>query len=152
MRPYLDRTRSTCAASAGASVTSQCSSKNRSRAPAGTRAVSLSRSFSTTHGTDTTPPSPSSRSVTAWPRAPAPPVTIATRGIALLHRGRRHHDGRALDLVVADLGHVEVLQAAAQLLERLLERGQRLAGPGQRRGAGEQIVLHVGMVDPALLH
>src|SRR5207245_2486381 len=65
--------------------------------------------------------------------------------------GRDGHDGRALDVLVAHLADVEVGQVLAQLPERLLEGRQRLALPCERRGAREDEVLHVGMVDPALL-
>src|SRR5262249_19044768 len=63
-----------------------------------------------------------------------------------LARGGRCHDGGALDVLVADLGDVEGLQVLDQLLERLLEAGQRLALARERGGAGEDEVLHVRMV------
>ena len=62
----------------------------RRRSAAATRWVSRSRSASTAYGTATIAPSARSRKVTACPSAPVPPVTTATRGIAVLHRGRRH--------------------------------------------------------------
>src|SRR5213594_2397145 len=61
------------------------------------------------------------------------------------------HDGRALDVLVPHLADVEVGHALPQLLERLLEGRQRLALSRKWRGAREDEVLHVGMVDPALL-
>src|SRR2546426_3448235 len=137
---------------AASSATSQRSSISRARAASSTEASSRSRSFSTIQGTQTTAPSARKRRVTAWPRAPLPPVTMATRATTLFRRRRRQHDARALDLVVAHLRHVELLEVLLQPLEGLLERRQRLARLGQRRRAREQVVLHVGMVDPALLH
>src|SRR2546426_9035983 len=137
---------------AASSATSQRSSISRARAASSTEASSRSRSFSTIQGPQTTAPSARKRGVTAWPRAPLPPVTMATRATTLFRRRRRQHDARALDLVVAHLRHVELLEVVLQLLERLLEGGQRLARLGQRRRAREQVVLHVGMVDATLLH
>src|SRR5690242_3161590 len=77
-------------------------------------------------------------------------------GASLVGRGtrspRRHgHDGRALDVLVAHLGDVEGLDVVDQLPERLLEPGQRLALAGEGGGAREHVVLHVRMVDAALL-
>src|SRR5688572_23345063 len=100
----------------------------------------------------TAAPSASSRRTMACPRAPVPPVTMAARRPVmragrLVDRGGRHHDGGALDLVVANLGDVEIVEVGAQLLERLLERGQGLARLRERRRAREQVVLHVRMVD-----
>ena len=57
----------------------------------------------------------------------------------------------ALDVLVAHLGDVEVVEIRGELPERLVEARQRLALAGERRGAGEHEVLHVGMIDPALL-
>src|SRR5207248_733427 len=51
----------------------------------------------------------------------------------------------------ADLPDVEGLDVLLQLLERRLERGQRLALARERGGPREHVVLHVGMIDPALL-
>src|SRR5262249_41586559 len=45
----------------------------------------------------------------------------------------------------------ESLDRRDQLRERLVERRQRLARARERTGAREHVVLHVGMVDPALL-
>src|SRR5437879_3475430 len=67
-----------------------------------------------------------------------------------LARGDRH-DRRALDLVVTDPGDVERLEVRAELLEGLLEGRQRFARPGERRGAGQHVVLHVRVVDAPLL-
>src|SRR3984893_6800041 len=64
---------------------------------------------------------------------------------------RPGHDGRALDVLVAHLRDVEGLDVVDELAERLLEAGERLALPGERGGAGKDVVLHVRMVDPALL-
>src|SRR5205809_2408557 len=61
------------------------------------------------------------------------------------------HDGRALDVLVPHFADVEVGHALPQLFERLLEGRQRLALSREWRGAREDEVLHVGMVDPALL-
>ena len=63
----------------------------------------------------------------------------------------RRHDGRALDVLVADLADVEALDVLDELPERLVEARERLALAGERRGPGEDEVLHVGVVDPALL-
>src|SRR6266478_751650 len=65
--------------------------------------------------------------------------------------GGRGHDRGALDLVVADFAHVELVEVVLQLLEGLLERRKRLARAGERGRAREEVVLHVGMVDPPLL-
>src|SRR6266478_7439419 len=46
--------------------------------------------------------------------------------------GGRGHDRGALDLVVADLAHVELVEVVLQLLECLLERRKRLARAGER--------------------
>src|SRR5215468_10522269 len=75
----------------------------------------------------------------------------AGRAMRELARRGRAHDGGALDVVVADLGDVEALDVLHQLLEGLIERRQGLALAGERRGAREDVVLHVGMVDPPLL-
>src|SRR5262250_1117221 len=93
----------------------------------------------------------------SFPPAIDQPGRVARReatsaGASLAGRGtrsaRRHgHDGRALDVLVADLRDVEGLDVVDQLPEGLLEAGQRLALTGERRGAGEHVVLHVGMVD-----
>src|SRR2546425_4111679 len=40
-------------------------------------------------------------------------------------RGRGHHDGRPLDVLVAHLAEVEAFDVLAQLAERLVEGGQR---------------------------
>src|SRR5436190_10079146 len=116
-----------------------------------TEAASRSRSASTIQGTQTMAPSARKRRVMAWPSAPLPPVTRTTRANGLLRRRRRQHDRRALDLVVAQLRDVELLEVVPELLERLLERGQRFARPRERRGACQQIVLHVRVVDATLL-
>src|SRR3989449_32591 len=173
--------RSTNTVIAARSVTSTGSVTRRSRWAGATRARSSARSVSTAYGTATIAPSARNRSVTAWPSAPVPPVTIATRfcsggrgagafggwpetrgdaassGMSLfipqgrsLARGDRH-DRRALDLVVTDPGDVERLEVRAELLEGLLEGRQRFARPGERRGAGQHVVLHVRVVDAALL-
>src|SRR5207249_11692177 len=133
------------------SVMSQRSSTSRGRAMASTEAASRSRSASTIQGTQTMAPSARKRRVMAWPSAPLPPVTRTTRANALLRRRRRQHDRRALDLVVAHLRDVELLEVVPELLERLLERGQRFARPRERRGACQQIALHVRVVDATLL-
>src|SRR5262249_16167916 len=65
--------------------------------------------------------------------------------------GRGGHDRGALDLVVADLADVELLEVVAQLLEGLLERRKRLARTRERGRARGEAVLDVGMVDPAAL-
>src|SRR5215831_1976056 len=80
--------------------------------------------------------------------------SVSTPGRAIRvssSRGRRRHDGRALDVLVADLAHVEGFEILGQLLEGLIEARQRLALPGEGRRPGEHEVLHVGMIDPALL-
>src|SRR5439155_23817128 len=150
-RPCLSATAAASRAMAASSVTSQRSSMTRARVLASSEASSRARSASTIHGTHTAAPSARKRWTIAWPSAPLPPVTRATRGMGSVRRGRGHHDGRPLDLVIAHLGHVEVLERFAQPLERLLERRQGLARARQRRGPGEQVVLHVRMVDAALL-
>src|SRR5262252_7594433 len=66
-------------------------------------------------------------------------------------RGRRRHDRRALDVLIADFAHVEGFEILGQLLEGLIEARKRLALPGERRRPREDVVLHVGMIDPALL-
>src|SRR5436309_1997408 len=132
------------------SATSHRSSTSRDRVAASTDAASRSRSASTIHGTHTTAPSARKRRVMAWPRAPLPPVTRTTRATLLPGR-RRHHDGRALDLVVADLRNVELLEVVLELLERLLERRQGLAGLRERRRPRQHVVLHVRVIDAALL-
>src|SRR5206468_1320307 len=186
-RPRATTVRSTKAVIAARSVTSTGSVTRRPRSAGVARSHSWSRSFATAYGTATTAPSVRNCSVTAWPRAPVPPVTIATRccsgarapgalggwpetrcgparfgmslfippdahstGRSLGRRGNRHDRG-ALDLVVAHLGDVERLEVLAELLEGLLERRQRLARPGEGRGAGQHVVLHVRVVDAALL-
>src|SRR5262245_16741355 len=63
--------------------------------------------------------------------------------VALSGGGRKHHR-RALDVLVPDLAHVERLDVLGELGEGLVEARQRLALTGQRRGAGEDEVLHVG--------
>src|SRR5260370_37089700 len=72
-------------------------------------------------------------------------------GRAIGSAGRHGHDGRALDVLVADLGDVEGLDVVDELPERLLEAGEGLALPGERRGAGEDEGLDVRVADPALL-
>src|SRR5262245_735220 len=76
---------------------------------------------------------------------------LAEPGFLASSLGRGGHDRGTLDLVVADLADVELLEVLAELLEGLLERRQRLARARERGRAREQVVLHVGMVDPALL-
>src|SRR5438034_3224921 len=71
--------RSTNTVIAARSVTSTGSVTRRSRWAGATRARSSARSVSTAYGTATIAPSARNRSVTAWPSAPVPPVTIATR-------------------------------------------------------------------------
>src|ERR1051326_4987591 len=66
-------------------------------------------------------------------------------------RRRDRHDGAALDVFVAHLPDVEALDVLAELLERRLERRQRLALARERGGAREDVVLHVRVVDAALL-
>src|SRR5436190_8930911 len=73
----------------------------------------------------------------------------ATRGDSA--GGRRAHDGRALDVLVPDLGDVEALDVVDELLEGLVEGRQGLALSRERRGAREDEVLHVRVVDAALL-
>src|SRR6185295_19119619 len=60
------------------------------------------------------------------------------------------HDGRALDVFVADLADVEGLDVLDELPERLVEAWERLALAGERRGPGEDEVFHVRVLDPAL--
>src|SRR3989442_4125317 len=85
-------------------------------------------------------------------RAASASVSGVGRGMAgSLRRRRRGHDRGALDLVVPDLRHVEGLEVVLELLECLLERGQRLARAGERRRAREDIVLDVRVSDSALL-
>src|SRR2546425_4496324 len=236
-RPRATMVRSTNTVIAARSVTSTGSVTRRSRWAGATRARSSARSVSTAYGTATIAPSARNRSVTAWPSAPVPPVTIATRfcsglreagatggwpevrgdaassgmsrftlpgaagparsagglgqvrpgvvrHVAIHFTGGRgagafggwpetrgdaassgmsrfvptcslargdRHDRRALDLVVTDPGDVERLEVRAELLEGLLEGRQRFARPGERRGAGQHVVLHVRVVDAALL-
>src|SRR5438552_3378550 len=179
-RPRATMVRSTNTVIAARSVTSTGSVTRRSRWAGATRARSSARSVSTAYGTATIAPSARNRSVTAWPSAPVPPVTIATRfcsGVrgacafggwpetrgapassgmsrfvptCSLARGDRH-DRRALDLVVTDPGDVERLEVRAELLEGLLEGRQRFARPGERRGPSQHVVLHVRVVDAPLL-
>src|SRR2546428_607420 len=78
-RPRATTVRSTKAVIAARSVTSTGSVTRRPRSAGVARSHSWSRSFATAYGTATTAPSVRNRSVTAWPRAPVPPVTIATR-------------------------------------------------------------------------
>src|SRR6185436_19354179 len=73
--------------------------------------------------------------------------TVAGSGV----RRRDRHDRRALDVLVPDLPDLERLDVLAQLLEGLLEWRQRLALARERRGAGEHVVLHVRVIDAALL-
>src|SRR3989454_49344 len=236
-RPRATMVRSTNTVIAARSVTSTGSVTRRSRWAGATRERSSARSVSTAYGTATIAPSARNRSVTAWPSAPVPPVTIATRfcsglreagatggwpevrgdaassgmsrftlpgaagparsvgglrqvrpgvvrHVAIHFTGGRgagafggwpetrgapassgmsrfvptcslargdRHDRRALDLVVTDPGDVERLEVRAELLEGLLEGRQRFARPGERRGAGQHVVLHVGVVDAPLL-
>src|SRR5712691_3609317 len=108
--------------------------------------------------------SPNVKVLWSLPSFTAQPGSVASRwetsataslvGLAMrssLARGGRRHDGGALDVLVAHLGHVEGLEVLDQLLEGLLEAGQRLALPGQRRGAREDEVLHVRVIDAAPL-
>src|SRR5437667_203132 len=60
---------------------------------------------------------------------------------------RRAHEGRTRDVLVADLGDIEALEALGELPERDLEGREGLAGARQRRRAGQDEVLHVGVVD-----
>src|SRR5262249_41592642 len=76
---------------------------------------------------------------------------LAEPGFLASSLGRGGHDRGALDLVVADLADVELLEVVAELLEGLLERRQRLARARERGRAREEVVLDVGMVDPSLL-
>ena len=78
-RPRATMVRSTNAVIAARSVTSTGSVTRRSRWAGATRARSSARSVSTAYGTATIAPSARNRSVTAWPSAPVPPVTMATR-------------------------------------------------------------------------
>src|SRR5882724_11047367 len=78
----------------------------------------------------------------AWPEARA--------GSARRSLRRPVHDRGALNFVVTDLAHVERFEVVPKLLEGLLERRQRLARARERRRAGQEVVLHVGVVDPAL--
>src|SRR5713101_7996669 len=73
----------------------------------------------------------------------------ATRGDSA--GGRRAHDGRALDVLVPDLGDIEALDVVDELLEGLVEGRQGLALARERRGAREHEVLHVRVIDAALL-
>src|SRR2546430_1771339 len=209
-RPRAATERSTKAVIAARSVTSTGSATRRYRPTGAARSRKWTASASTAYGTAPLAPSVRNRSVTAWPSAPVPPVTIATRfcsggrgagasggwpeargdaassgmsrftlpGAAgparpvggprrgatrlrpachdsfqhasLARRGDRH-DRRALDLVVTDPGNVERLEVRAELLEGLLEGRQCFARPGERRGEGQHVVLHVRVVDAALL-
>src|SRR5690606_38630373 len=79
--------------------------------------------------------------------APRPRLGAAS---ALLRR-RRHRARGPLHVLVADLRKIARLDVFFTFRERLLERRQRLAGARQRRGAGEEEVLDVGVVDAALL-
>src|SRR5947209_160446 len=180
-RPRATMVRSTNTVIAARSVTSTGSVTRRSRWAGVARAHSSARSVSTAYGTATLAPSVRNRSVTAWPSAPVPPVTIATRFCSGVREagatggwpeargdaassgmsrftlpGRSlargdRHDRRALDLVVTDPGDVERLEVRAELLEGLLEGRQRFARPGERRGASQHVVLHVRVVDAPLL-
>src|SRR6266403_2131758 len=115
------------------SITSVDCKMSRWRSAAGTRCVSRSRSASTAYGTATIAPSARSRRVTACPSAPVPPVTTATR---------------AARTVMTYSAEEDIL---AELLEGLLERRQRLPRARERRRAREEVVFHVGVVDPTLL-
>src|SRR6267143_1026959 len=150
-RPRVFTTRSVNPVMAGRLVTSTASVTRRPRSACATRSPSRSRSCSTAYGTATAAPSARRRSVTAWPRAPVPPVTIATRFSSGLFSGGRSHDGGALDVGVADLRHIERLEVLAKLPERLVEGRERLALAGEGRRPRQHVVLHVRVVDPALL-
>src|SRR6266545_1151630 len=104
--------------------------------------------------TESTNPVMAPRSVTSTTlvinRSPAATATRCASAVMSLG-ARDRHDGRALDVLVADLADLEVREAVAELAEGLLERGERLAGTRQRRGAGQHVVLHVGVIDAALL-
>src|SRR5215470_4415190 len=88
------------------------------------------------------------------PRRPRTSASVSLEGLGIersrLAGGRHHHRG-ALDVLVPDLADVEGFDVLRELGERLIEARQRLALARQRRGAGEDEVLHVGVVDPALL-
>src|SRR5262245_40950131 len=66
-------------------------------------------------------------------------------------RGRRRHDRRALDVLVADLAHVEGFEILGQLLERLIEARKRLALPGEGRRPGAHVVLELWVIDTVVL-
>src|SRR5262249_48327470 len=85
------------------------------------------------------------------PRRPAWSSLLADPGAVARSFSGRGHDRGALDLVVTDLADVELLEVLAELLEGLLERGEGLPRARERRRAGQEVVLHVGVVDPALL-
>src|SRR6185503_10636118 len=72
------------------------------------------------------------------------------RGMGLARR-RRGKDAGALHVLVANFGHVELLDVGGELLERLLEGRQSLALAGERCRPREDEILHVRVVDPALL-
>src|SRR5215467_2054137 len=88
---------------------------------------------------------PSLRRTSSSASTPGRAIRVSSPG------GRRRHDRRALDVLVADLAHVEGFEILGQLLEGLIEARKRLALPGKGRCPGEHVVLHVGMIDPALL-
>src|SRR5262245_28839876 len=88
---------------------------------------------------------PSLRRTSSSARTPGRAIRVSSSG------GRWGHHGRTLDVLVADLAHIEGFQILRQLLERLIEARKRLALPSERRRPGEHVVLHVGMIDPALL-
>src|SRR5215470_6612667 len=75
----------------------------------------------------------------------------AGRAMRELARRGRAHDGGALDVVVPDLGDVEALDVLHELLEGLVEGRQGLALAREWRGAREHVVLHVRVIDAALL-
>src|SRR6185295_13214244 len=77
-------------------------------------------------------------------RRPAMSGSASLEGRAmsdLLSRSGRGHDGRALNLIVEDLRHVEALDIVHELLEGLIKGGEGLALAGEGRGAGEDEVL-----------
>src|SRR5438046_2378482 len=150
-RPRAFPTLSANAVIAGRLVASTASVTRRPRSAWATRSQSCSRSRSTAYGTATAAPSARRRSVTAWPRAPVPPVTIATQDSSDLFSAGGSHDRRALDVCVADLRHVERLEVLAELPERLVEGRERLARAREGRRPRQHVVLHVRVVDPALL-
>src|SRR5437867_12078084 len=78
-------------------------------------------------------------------RGAAPPLPSS------LPRGRRRYHRRALDVLVPDLADVEGLQVLRELLEGLVEAREGLALAGEGSRAREDEVLHVWVIDAALL-